>query len=105
MDHMGGQNLGPKKGSFWLLKMSQNRKYPPWYISTPAQRSDSPFHMPFTGSPVKAYMYMAPKDVHGPRRGDDPNWVNNSQNSRIGRLGRPSRGGNLGDFVVPSLDS
>ena len=23
-DHMGGQNWGPKKGPFWLLKMSQN---------------------------------------------------------------------------------
>ena len=70
-DHMGGQNWGPKKGSFWLLKISQNRNYPPWYISTPAQRSDQPFHMRFTGSLTETPSYLALKDLHGPRRGDD----------------------------------
>ena len=32
-------------------------------------------------------------------------WGHNCQNGKIGRLGRPSRVGNLGDFVAPSLDS
>ena len=102
---MGGQNWGPKKGSFWLLKVSQNRRYPQWYISTPAWRSYPPFHMRFTGSPTETHMYLALKDLHGPRRGDDPNWADNCQNGKIGRLGRPSRVGSLGDLVVPSLSS
>ena len=32
-------------------------------------------------------------------------WGHNCQNGKMGRLGRPSRVGNLGDFVAPSLDS
>ena len=101
----GGQDWGPKKGSFSLLKMSQNGRYPQWYISTPARRSDPPFHMRFTGSPTKTHMYLVPKDLHGPRRGDDPTWVQNLENGKIGRLGRPSRVGSPGDLVALSLDS
>ena len=50
-------------------------------------------------------MPLALKDLHATRRGDNPNWVHNCQNGKIGRLGRPSRVGNLGDFDAPSLDS
>ena len=46
IDHTGGWNWGAKRGSFWLLKMSQDRGCHQWYISTPAWRSDPPFHMP-----------------------------------------------------------
>ena len=52
----------------------------------------------------RAHMHLAPKDLHGPRRGDDPNWVHNCQNGKIGRLGRPPRVGSPGDLVAPSLD-
>ena len=62
----GGSNWGPKKGSFWLLKMSQNRGYPQRYISTPAWRSEPPFHMQSTGSPTETHMFLALKDLHGP---------------------------------------
>ena len=58
-----------------------------------------------TGSPTKTHMYLALKDLHGPRRGDDPNRVRNCQNGKIGHLGRPSRVGSPGDLVTPSLDS
>ena len=57
--------------------------------------------MPSTGSPTKTHMYLALKDLHGPRRGDDPNWVHNCQNGKMGRLGRPVRVGNLGDLPPP----
>ena len=50
-------------------------------------------------------MYLALKYLHGPRRGDDPNWVHNCQNGKTGRPGRPSGVKNLGDFDAPSLDS
>ena len=50
-------------------------------------------------------MYLALKDLHGPWRGDDLNWVHNCQNGKIGRLGRQVRVGNLGDLVAPSLYS
>ena len=50
-------------------------------------------------------MYLALKDLHGPRRGDDPNWVDKCQNGKIGRFGRPARVGNLGNLVAPRLDS
>ena len=50
-------------------------------------------------------MHLAPKDLHATQRGDGPNWVHNCQNGTIGRLGRPTRVGNLGDRVAPSLDS
>ena len=53
---MGGQNWSPKKGSFWLLKMSQNRRYSQWYISTPVWRSDSPFYKQSTGSLIETPM-------------------------------------------------
>ena len=49
--------------------------------------------------------HLALKDLHATRRGDNPNWVHNCQNGKIGRLGRPSRVGNLGDIDAPSLDS
>ena len=60
--------------------MSQNRGYPQWYISTPAWRSDPPFHMRSTGSPRETPMPLALKDLHATRRGDNPNWVHNCQN-------------------------
>ena len=101
----GAEIWVPKRGSFWLLKMSQNQGYPQWYISTPAWRSDPPCHMLSTKSSTVTHMYLAPKDLHGPRRGDDPNWVHKCQNGKIGRLGRPSRVENLGDIKAPSLDS
>ena len=50
-------------------------------------------------------MYLALKDLHGPRHGDDPNWVHECQNGKIGRPGQPSWVGNLGALVAPSLDS
>ena len=50
-------------------------------------------------------MVLALKDLHATRRGDNPNWVHNCQNGKIGRLGRPARVGNVGDLVAPSLDS
>ena len=34
-----------------------------------------------------------------------PNWVHRCQNGKIGRLGRPSLVGGLGDLVAPSFDS
>ena len=85
--------------------MSQNRRYPQWYSSTPAWRSDPPFRMRSTGSPTGTHMYLALKDLHDTQRGKDPNWVHNCRNGKIGRLGRPSSLGNLGDLVTPSLDS
>ena len=86
-DHMGGQNWGPKKGLFPLLKMSQRRRYPQWYISTPARRSDRAFHMQSTGSPMETLMHLALKDLHATWCGDNPNWVHNCQNGNIGCLG------------------
>ena len=50
-------------------------------------------------------MYLALKDLHGSRCGDDPNWVHKCQNGKIGRLRRLVRVGNLGDLVAPSFDS
>ena len=35
------------------------------------------------------------EDLHATRRGDSPNWVHNCQNGKIGRLGRPTRVGNI----------
>ena len=58
-----------------------------------------------TRSPNKTSMPLALKDLHATRRGYSPNWVHNCQNGKIGRLGRPSRVGNLGALVAPSLDS
>ena len=52
---------------------------------------------------MKTSMHMAPKDYHATRLGDSPNWVHNCQNGKIGHLGRPSRVGNLGNLVAPSL--
>ena len=54
---------------------------------------------------MKTPMPLAPKDLHATRRGDSPKGIHNCQNGRIGRLRRPSRAGNLGDLVAPSLDS
>ena len=50
-------------------------------------------------------MYLTSKDLNEPRRGDNPNWVHECQNGKIGRLGQPSWVGNLGYLVAPSLDS
>ena len=83
IDHTGGLSWGPKRGSFWLLKMSQNSGYPQWYISTPARRSDPPFHMRSTGSPTKTPMPLVLNDLHATRRGDNPNGVHNCQNGKI----------------------
>ena len=61
----GGGEIGvPKRGSFWLLRMSQNLGYPQWYISTPAWRSDPPFQLRSTRSPTKTPMLLAFKDLH-----------------------------------------
>ena len=79
----GGVKLGSRKGVIWLLKMSQNPGYPQWYISTPARRSDPPFHMQSTGSPTDTPMHLALKDLHATWRGDNPNWVHNCQNGKI----------------------
>ena len=83
----------------------KKKKKPADQISMPAWRSDPPFHMRSTGSPTETHMYLALKDLHGPRRGDDLNRVHKCQNGKIGRLGRPSRVGNLGYIDAPSLDS
>ena len=53
------------------------------YISTPAWRSGPPFHTRSTGSPTETPMSLAPKDLHAPWRGDDPNWVHKCQNGKI----------------------
>ena len=50
-------------------------------------------------------MHLALEDLHATRRGDNPSWVHNCKNGKIGRLVRPSRVGNLGGLVAPSLDS
>ena len=82
-----GSEIGvPKEVSFWRLKMSQNRGCPQWYIAKPAWRSNAPFHMQFTGSQMETPMYLDPKDLHGPRRGDNASWVHKCQNGRIGRF-------------------
>ena len=73
IDHTGGGNWGPKRGSFWLLKMSQNRGYPQRYISTPAGGSDLPFHTQSTRSPGETPMPLALKSFYATRRGDNPN--------------------------------
>ena len=39
---------------------------------------------------METLMYLALKDLLGPRRGDDPSWVHKCQNGRIGHLRRPS---------------
>ena len=62
--------------------MSQNLGYPQWCISTPAWRSDPPFHTPFTKSRTKNPMFVALKDLHAIWRGDNPNWVHNCQNGK-----------------------
>ena len=105
IDHTGAKIGVPKGGHFRLLKISQNRGYPQWYISTPAWRSDLPFHMQSNGSPTGTHMYLALRDLYGSRRGDDPSWVHECQNGKISRLGRPSWVGSVGDLVAPSLDS
>ena len=48
---------------------------------------------------------LVPSEV--PASGDHGfvKWGHNCPNGKIGRLGQPSRVGNLGDFVAPSLDS
>ena len=58
-----------------------------------------------TGSPTGTHIYLAFEDLHDTWRGEDPNGVHNCRNGKIGRLRRPSRVGNLGDLVAPSLDS
>ena len=70
IDHTGGLNRGPKRGSFWLPKVSQNRRDPQWYISTPACRSDLLFYMHSTQSLMETPMHLAPNDLHATRRGD-----------------------------------
>ena len=50
-------------------------------------------------------MYLALKDLDDTRRGEDPHWVHNNQNGKIGRHGGLCRVGDLGDLVAPSLDS
>ena len=54
---------------------------------------------------MKTSVPLALEDFHATRRGDSPNWIHNCQNGEIGRLLRPSRVGNVGEFVAPSLDS
>ena len=73
IDHLEGGNWGPKMGSFWLLEMSQNLGCSQWYISTPAWRSDPPFHTRSTRSPTMTPMHLALNDLYATRRGDDPN--------------------------------
>ena len=72
-----------KIGSFWLLEMSQNPVCSQQYISTPAWRSDPPFHTRSTPSPTETPMPLAVKDLHATWRGDDPNWVHKCQNGKI----------------------
>ena len=48
---------------------------------------------------------LVPSEVPAPGHHGFVKWGHNCQNGKIGRLGRPSRVGNLGDFVAPSLDS
>ena len=51
-------------------------------MSTPAWRSDPPFHTRSTGSPTKTPMHLALKDLNATRRGDNPNWVHKRQNGQ-----------------------
>ena len=79
-----GAEIGvPNRGSLWLLKMSQNRGYPQRHISTPAWGSDRPFHVRSIGSLTETYTYLAFKDLLGPQRGEDPNWVHKCQSGKI----------------------
>ena len=48
---------------------------------------------------------LAPSEVPASGHHGFVKWGHNCQNGKIGRLGRPSRVGNLGDIDAPSLDS
>ena len=100
-----GLKLGSQKGVLLAAQNEPKSRVFRWYISTPAWRSDLPFHLLFTQSLTGPHMFLALKDLHLPRRGDDPNVVHECQNGKFGRLGRLSWVGNLGYLVVQSLDS
>ena len=48
---------------------------------------------------------LVPSEVPASGRHGFAKWGHDCQNGKIGRLGRPSRVGNLGDIDAPSLDS
>ena len=83
IDHTEGGNWGPKMGSFWLPEMSQNLGCSQLYISTPAWRSDAPFHTRSTLSQTETPMHLTFKALLATWRGDDPNWVHKCQNGKI----------------------
>ena len=101
----GGLKLGSQKGVILAAQNEPKSGVSSMVYLHAGLEIGSAVHMLFTGSLTKTHMYLALRDLHGPRRGDDSNWVHNCQNGKIGHLGRPSRVGNLGDIDAPSLDS
>ena len=83
IDHTGGVKLGSQKGVILAAQNEPKPGIPTMYISTPAWRSDPPFHMPSTRGLMETPMHLAPKVLHATRPGDNPNWVHNCQNGKI----------------------
>ena len=42
------------------------------------------FGVGYNASPLEAYTYLSPKDLHGPRHGGIPYWAHKCQNRKIG---------------------
>ena len=60
---------------------------------------------PSSTSPLEPSPNLVPSEVLASGRHGFAKWGHDCQNGKIGRLGRPSRVGNLGDIDAPSLDS
>ena len=78
-----GLKLGSQKGVILAAQNEPKSGCPQLYISTPAWRSDQPFHTQSTRSPTETPMTLAAKDLHATRPDDSPNWVHNCQNGKI----------------------
>ena len=83
IDHTGGRNWGPKRGSFWLLKKSQNSGVLPIvYLHAGLEIGSAIPYAIHQESNGDSHV-LALKDLHATWRGDNPNWVHRCQNGKI----------------------
>ena len=74
--------------------------------SGPARgRDEATDPIPFEYNSLEPSPNLVPSEVPASGHHGFVKWGHDCQNGKIGRLGRPSRVGNLGDIDAPSLDS
>ena len=79
----GARNWGPKRGSFWLLEMSQNSGVLPIVYLNAGLEIGSAIPYAIHPESNRDSHALAPGDLHATRRGDNPNWVHKCQNGKI----------------------